>query len=555
MFCSKCGNQIADGSLFCEYCGAKQMQPVQQPQTGQLNQPVQQPQTGQLNQPIQQNKSAQPIQPAYAGQPVQPGGDEGGKNNKPLIIAGIVIGALVLIGLIVLIVVLLTRKPEEKEVVEEVTTEEVTTEEPTTVAEATPEEPEPEPVPYAEEMGCHLVDQGYKIEANSSTVLVDENLEIIHPEEIDIKGSPYSFEFGRVAVSEPDENGMVKYYVECTAAGEFSALVTSNEYRWYYENVFYSPLVVDYYTGYVLNVPADKYGLLDEDVEHAETKFDKFGEEINVKIVTQYKTNVDETKDSSEEVDGGTLYSSSFNDKEIFVFEVPENYDGIMLGELNSDVSSKFAEDLIMAKYSTETDAEEEKPKESTELRKVFEANEDGEIFGPEERDFYKISDYAVPLTDEIASEFFSTNANSYEEYFDWATDNPQGTDFGGKIVTSTARLNGGWRCFLLWDRNNEMDCYGKETISATTSFDGNNLSLTFDYDEVLWGEDGEWESKDDENSTFSGTMAEDGSVTFDEEGMNFTLKGFYDDGYGQYAIGSMTVQSGETAEVFLVRP
>lgn len=74
MFCSKCGNQIADGSLFCEYCGAKQMQPVQQPQTGQLNQPVQHPQTGQLNQPIQQNKSAQPIQPAYAGQPVQPGG-------------------------------------------------------------------------------------------------------------------------------------------------------------------------------------------------------------------------------------------------------------------------------------------------------------------------------------------------------------------------------------------------------------------------------------------------------------------------------------------------
>ena len=548
MFCSKCGNQIPDGSLYCEYCGAKQMT------TGVLQQQTSQQVPQQPVQPTQPVQTSQPTQAAY-NQPNQAATSSGNKSNKGLIIGLSIGGGVLLIGVIILLILLLKKKPEVEEVTEattEVTTE-ATTEEVATVSEATPEEAEP--VPYAEEMGCHLVDQGYKIEANASTVLLDENLEIIHPEEIDIKGSPYSFEFGRVAVSEPDENGMVKYYVECTVAGELSALVTSDEYRWYYEIVDYSPQVVDYYTGYVLNSPAEKYGLLDEDVEHAETKFDKFGEEINVKIVTQYKTNVDEMKDSSEEVDGGTLYSSSFNDKKIYVFEVPENYDGIMLGELNCDVSSKFAEDVIMAKYSTESDAEEEKPKESTELRKVFDANEDGEIFGPEERDFYKISDYAVPLTDEIASEFFSTNAYSYEEYFDWATDNPQGTDFGGKIVTSTARLNGGWRCFLLWDRNNEMDCYGKETISATTSFDGNNLSLTFDYDEALWGEDGEWESKDDENSTFSGTMAEDGSVTFDEEGMNFTLKGFYEDGYSQYAVGTMTVQSGETAEVFLLRP
>lgn len=36
MFCTACGKQIADGSLFCEFCGAKQEELVQSPAVGQL---------------------------------------------------------------------------------------------------------------------------------------------------------------------------------------------------------------------------------------------------------------------------------------------------------------------------------------------------------------------------------------------------------------------------------------------------------------------------------------------------------------------------------------
>ena len=31
MFCSRCGKEIADGSVFCNYCGAKQSVPAPAP--------------------------------------------------------------------------------------------------------------------------------------------------------------------------------------------------------------------------------------------------------------------------------------------------------------------------------------------------------------------------------------------------------------------------------------------------------------------------------------------------------------------------------------------
>ena len=32
MFCSRCGKEIADGSVFCNYCGAKQSVPAPAPE-------------------------------------------------------------------------------------------------------------------------------------------------------------------------------------------------------------------------------------------------------------------------------------------------------------------------------------------------------------------------------------------------------------------------------------------------------------------------------------------------------------------------------------------
>lgn len=67
MFCTNCGKQIADGSAFCDQCGAVQptQAPVQQP-TPQPAAPVQQP----VYQPVQQPVQQPVYQPVY--QPVAP---------------------------------------------------------------------------------------------------------------------------------------------------------------------------------------------------------------------------------------------------------------------------------------------------------------------------------------------------------------------------------------------------------------------------------------------------------------------------------------------------
>lgn len=68
MFCTKCGQQIVDGSAFCPLCGAPQAAPAPQPA---YQQPVQpQYQQPQYQQPVQ-TVYQQPVQPQYQ-QPVQP---------------------------------------------------------------------------------------------------------------------------------------------------------------------------------------------------------------------------------------------------------------------------------------------------------------------------------------------------------------------------------------------------------------------------------------------------------------------------------------------------
>ncbi len=77
MFCTNCGNQIADGSTFCPNCGTSLSAPAQQPQQPDYQQPAyQQPAYQQpvYQQPAyQQPAYQQPVyqQPAYQ-QPQQP---------------------------------------------------------------------------------------------------------------------------------------------------------------------------------------------------------------------------------------------------------------------------------------------------------------------------------------------------------------------------------------------------------------------------------------------------------------------------------------------------
>lgn len=73
MFCKKCGNQLADGAVFCPTCGA----PTANPTPQKVNQQPAQPQYAQPPQPpvYQQPVYQQPpvyVQPVYVQQPPKP---------------------------------------------------------------------------------------------------------------------------------------------------------------------------------------------------------------------------------------------------------------------------------------------------------------------------------------------------------------------------------------------------------------------------------------------------------------------------------------------------
>ena len=108
MFCQKCGNQIPDGSVNCNFCGAPQQ-----------NAPVQQP-------PFAQPPVMPPVQPT-------PPTPQKEKNNKTVLIA--IIAALVVIIAVIVIVFVVpkskddddtTKKPKETTITTENRTEERT---------------------------------------------------------------------------------------------------------------------------------------------------------------------------------------------------------------------------------------------------------------------------------------------------------------------------------------------------------------------------------------------------------------------------------------------
>ncbi len=71
MFCSKCGNTIADGTKFCARCGSPVSAPQSAPTPAQQQRPVQPVQPVQAQQAAQPVQLAQPVQPVNQAQQVQ----------------------------------------------------------------------------------------------------------------------------------------------------------------------------------------------------------------------------------------------------------------------------------------------------------------------------------------------------------------------------------------------------------------------------------------------------------------------------------------------------
>lgn len=98
MFCSQCGSQIADNSLFCPTCGKQVMRPQSQPQ-GQVVQPNPQPQ---MQQPRPQMQGQ--IPPQQPGSQVPPQQQKPPKKKKKGVV-GIIILVIVLILLLLALII------------------------------------------------------------------------------------------------------------------------------------------------------------------------------------------------------------------------------------------------------------------------------------------------------------------------------------------------------------------------------------------------------------------------------------------------------------------
>ena len=92
MFCTSCGKQIEDGSVFCEHCGARQETAAQQPASPQSAAPGTGAGPAQPVQPL-----VETIQPPIGGGAPQNAAPRKPMSKKTKIILGVVAGVIVLV--------------------------------------------------------------------------------------------------------------------------------------------------------------------------------------------------------------------------------------------------------------------------------------------------------------------------------------------------------------------------------------------------------------------------------------------------------------------------
>lgn len=573
MKCIGCGKEIPNDSLFCTYCGtdlsgAQQVQTqqtVQQEYQQQASQQVQPQQTVQqqyqqsATQQQQPQQFVQPQQQQYQQPVPQQPSPQGGGSKKGLLIAGICIGVALLIVGVVIVILLLKKddddgddKKAEKttEITTEATTEEITTE---AVTEATPDEPAP--TPYAEEHGISFSGLGEKASGNSNAyfyyqedfesgngVGFYEN-EFISPESV-----TYSTYVNDVVVSDPDSEGNVIYTVEVIGEEETAVVDKDNGNSWVVSSQSWRPRTFDYYSGSFIDNGNTDSGIGDKtEFENTNLVFDD--KETNVKSIYSYEwLNKDKTE---ENVDNGKKTSFVDDVKYVYCFKVPQDYDGLVIALYNGDIDRD--------EYDKASDLDD-KPRykdDNGNPIKFFDEDAIGYTKNADNNIFIRLSDVARKATPDAISSIYSVIDYPDISDFSW-TDDVKGGDYsqGNETITDSAAVNGWWQGYILWNPDNKMDSYGEELCNVQLTGSGSSMDWKWDYYEMRWGDSEEWETKDEE-TTMTGTFNSDGTLTFDAAsiGMAFEIYGFYTDGYHQYAVGWMTVQSGEQAWVFLYRP
>ena len=149
-----------------------------------------------------------------------------------------------------------------------------------------------------------------------------------------------------------------------------------------------------------------------------------------------------------------------------------------------------------------------------------------------------------------------STEERPDLEDFLWYTEDVAyvGVPSDVNIIDNIDPLTGGWKAVIIYDPNDEYDAGAMEFLNIALAGTAENLSLTLDWYQIFWANEGEsFDESDMEDGIFSGKW-ENGGLWASGAG-TIRLTQFYEKNGKQHAVGTMDTPDGIPALVALVRP
>ena len=129
-----------------------------------------------------------------------------------------------------------------------------------------------------------------------------------------------------------------------------------------------------------------------------------------------------------------------------------------------------------------------------------------------------------------------------------------EGVPSEASFIETVDPLFGGWKALIIYDPNSEYDSSATEFLNITLAGTAEDLSLTLDWYQIFWANEGEsFDETDMEDGVFSGKW-ENGGLWASGAG-TIRLTQFYEKNGKQYAVGTMDMPDGIPALVALVRP
>ncbi len=160
-----------------------------------------------------------------------------------------------------------------------------------------------------------------------------------------------------------------------------------------------------------------------------------------------------------------------------------------------------------------------------------------------------------IPAPEETGVSLSTEECPDLEDFL-WCTEDVvyNGAPNDADAITSLDRLTGGCKALIIYDPNNEYDAGAMEFLNVALAGTVESLSLTLDWYQIFWANDGEsFDETDMEDGVFSGKWESSGLWASGAGTIRLTQ--FYEQNGKQHAVGTMDTPDGIPALVALVRP